>query len=129
MRVRTACLILTTIAASVACSSSTSPSPGGGGLAVTVANISFTSTHNATTDPAIDTIAVGGKVTWTWTNTGVTPHSIESDPTLPGDPTFTSSAQQTGNGKKYTVTFTAAGEYEYDCGVHGSAMTGRIVVQ
>ncbi|MEO8140754.1 MAG: plastocyanin/azurin family copper-binding protein [Gemmatimonadota bacterium] len=129
MRARTASFLLLAIAASAACSSSTSPSGGGGGLPVTVGNIFFLSTHNATTNPAVDTIAVGGKVTWTWTNTGVTPHSIESDPTLPGDPTFTSSAQQTGNGKKYTVTFTAAGEYEYDCGVHGSAMSGKIVVQ
>jgi len=27
------------------------------------------------------------------------------------------------------VTFRTAGTYPYDCGVHGSSMTGRIVVQ
>ena len=119
-------LFLFAAVAAAACSSSTSP---GGGLGVTVGNFFFQSTHNPTTNPAIDTVAVGGKVTWTWTNTGGTPHSIESDPTNPGDPAFTSGPQQMGNGQTYTVTFNAAGTYEYDCGVHGNLMTGRIVVQ
>ncbi len=34
-----------------------------------------------------------------------------------------------GNGQTYAVTFTAAGTYQYDCAVHGTAMTGRIVVR
>jgi plastocyanin len=30
---------------------------------------------------------------------------------------------------KHEVTFTAAGTYEYQCGVHGPGMTGKVVVQ
>lgn len=122
-------LILAAAAASAACSSSsTGPSSGGGGGApgtVTVGNIFFPSGHNGTKNPALDTVAVGTTVTWTWTNTGATPHSVLSE----GMPSFTSSSTQTGNGKTYSLTFTSAGTYEYDCAVHGEAMTGTIVVQ
>ena len=116
-------------AALAACSSSTDSSAPIPGLQVKVQNISFTSTHNPTTNPAVDTIAVGDTVSWVWTNTGSTPHSIESDPATVTDPSFTSSASKTGNGKVYTIVFTAAGDYEYDCGIHGNSMTGEIVVQ
>jgi len=113
----------------VACSSDSSgPSNGGGGGAagtVTVGDIFFQSGHNGTKNPAIDTVAVGTTVTWTWTNTGSTPHSVESE----DSPSFTSSGTLTGSGKTYSVTFTSPGTYTYDCAVHGMAMTGRIVVQ
>jgi plastocyanin len=112
-----------------ACSSSTDSSAPIPGLQVKVQNIAFTSTTNATTNPAVDTIAVGDTVSWVWTGTGGTSHSVESDPPTGADPSFTSSPTKTGNGKVYTFVFTVAGEYEYDCAVHGSAMTGRIVVQ
>jgi Copper binding proteins, plastocyanin/azurin family len=45
-----------------------------------------------------------------------------------GSPSFTSSAIQTGAGKTYSFTFTAAGTYQYECAIHGQMMTGRIVV-
>lgn len=76
-------------------------------------------------NPAIDTVPAGTAVTWTWTNTGSTSHSVESE----GTPSFASSQIQSGSGKTYSVTFTTPGTYEYDCAVHGEAMTGRIVVQ
>lgn len=93
--------------------------------AVTVANISFRSGQNGTSNPAVDTIAVGGNVTWTWNNTGATTHSVESL----GSPHFTSSSIQSGNGITYKFTFTTAGTYQYDCAVHGPQMTGRVVVR
>ena len=34
-----------------------------------------------------------------------------------------------GDGQTYTVQFTQAGTYTYDCAVHKSQMTGRIVVR
>jgi plastocyanin len=116
-------------AAAVGCSSSTSPSNGGGGGAVgtvTVGNNFFQSGHNGS-QPAVDTVAVGATVTWTWTNTGSTSHSVKSDST-PGA-TFTSSVIQSGNGKTYQFMFTAPGTYEYDCAVHGESMSGKVVVQ
>ncbi len=123
--------LLMAAAAAVGCSSSsnspTAPTMGGGGPTgtVTVGNIFFQSGHNGTQNPAIDTIAVGTTVTWTWTNTGSVSHSVQSE----GSPSFTNSGIQAGDGKTYTMTFTTPGTYEYDCAVHGPMMTGRIVVQ
>jgi plastocyanin len=52
-------------------------------------------------------------------------HSVESE----GSPSFTSSAILTGSGSTYKITFTTPGTYQYDCAVHGTMMTGRIVVR
>jgi plastocyanin len=93
--------------------------------AVTVGNIFFTSGHNGSRNPAVDTVAAGGTVTWTWTSTGNLPHSIEST----GSPTFTSSAIQSGDGATYQMQFATPGTYHYDCAVHGAAMSGTIVVR
>jgi len=46
-----------------------------------------------------------------------------------GSPSFTSSAVLSGSGSTYQVTFTTPGTYQYDCAVHGTMMTGTIVVQ
>lgn len=93
--------------------------------AVTVGNIFFRSNHNSTTNSAVDTVAVGGTVTWTWVNTASTPHSVESN----GTPSFTSSVLKTGNGQSYAVTFPTAGNYVYTCAEHPGQMTGRVVVK
>ena len=93
--------------------------------AVTVGNIFFKSGHNGSANGAVDTVAVGGTVTWTWTNTGSVPHSIESLSSAG----FTSSDITTGNGATHQATFSTPGTYRYDCAVHGSAMTGTIVVR
>jgi plastocyanin len=109
---------------------------GGGGMnsgggpspataAVSVGNIFFRSAHNATVNPAVDSVAVGGAVTWTWGNNGTTPHSVLSV----GSPSFTSSAVQAAAGSTYQVTFPTAGVYHYQCSVHGSLMSGTIVVR
>jgi plastocyanin len=90
-----------------------------------VGNIVFTSGHNGSAHPAVDTVAAGSTVTWTWVNTGAVPHSVQSE----GSVAFPSSAVMTGEGKSYTVTFTTPGTYQYDCAVHGQQMTGTIVVR
>lgn len=92
--------------------------------AVLVGDIFFTSERNGTSNPAVDTVAVNGTVTWTWASAAVLPHSVQSL----GSPSFTSSEFLTGSGKTYHVTLTAPGTYQYDCEVHGSRMTGTIVV-
>jgi plastocyanin len=119
--------------------STTSPSPPPGGTptpppsggsaapataAVTVGDIFFTSGHNGSSNPAVDTVAVNGTVTWTWATTEALPHSVESM----GSASFTSSGIQSGAGKTYQFTFASPGTYQYDCAVHGQMMTGRIVV-
>jgi plastocyanin len=51
-------------------------------------------------------------------------HSVAST----GNPSFTNSpGQLTPTG--YTHVFNSAGTYTYECGVHGAAMTGIVVVQ
>lgn len=127
---RTRTLILAGAAAiALGCSGgdNTGPNNGGGGAVstVTVGNILFRSGHNGTTNPAQDTVPAGQTVTWTWTGTGATPHSVLSQ----GSPSFPSSATLTGSGMTSTNTFTTPGTYRYDCAVHGSAMSGTIVVQ
>jgi plastocyanin len=82
----------------------------------------FTSNHNGTSNPAVDTVAVGGRVTWTWAATASS-HSVQSF----GSPGFTSSAVQIGG--SYAMTFGAAGTYSYRCAVHPTIMTGQVVVR
>ena len=143
MRLRNAALGLIALAALVGCGSNGygtgtdggggSGSGGGGGGggggpvgSVTVgAAIQFVSGHNGSHNPAVDTIAVGGTVTWTWgANSGAYGgHSVQSV----GSQSFASSAVQSSG--TYSLTFTSPGTYQYDCAVHGSAMTGTVVVR
>ena len=106
----------------------TSPLGGGGGGGpvgqVTVGNIFFRSAHNGSANPAVDTIAAGASVTWAWNAAGS--HSIQSTG-LPPE-VFRNSVVMAGAHDTYTVTFRNPGTYSYDCQVHGSAMTGQIVV-
>ena len=88
---------------------------------VQVGDIFFKSNHNSTQDPAVDTVAVGGTVTWNWV--GSLPHSVRST----GSPGFTSSTTQSSG--SYQFTFSTAGTYSYDCAVHGPLMTGQVVVR
>lgn len=81
----------------------------------------FKSVRNGSSNAAVDTIAVGGTVTWTWS--GSNSHSVRST----GSPSFTSSAIMTSG--TYSFKFTAAGTYTYDCAVHGASMTGTVVVR
>src|SRR5207245_6123119 len=131
MRIGTAVIGLRALAALAGCKSPTCGGGGGGGGGggpsgeVVVGNILFKSAHNGSQNPAIDTVAVVSTVTWTWTSTGTVPHSVRSQ----GATGFTSSAVETGDGKTYSVTFTTAGSYWYDCAGHGAAMSGTIVVR
>jgi plastocyanin len=99
--------------------------PASGDVAVIVGNNFMKSGHNGSINPAVDTVAVGGSVTWTWTNTGSVPHGIQSL----GTPVFRNGTVLTGNGSTYRVTFNTAGTYQYDCLVHGTMMPGTIVVR
>jgi hypothetical protein len=126
----TSILIAFSFAALLACGGgygTTAPSGGGTGGgggpvgAVTVGpGITFTSRHNGTVNDAVDTVAVGGAVTWTWS--GTDSHSVESV----GATTFASSPVK--NSGTYAVAFATPGTYRYQCAGHGSAMTGRVVV-
>jgi len=72
------------------------------------------------------TIARTGTVTWSWAGgAGALLHSVQWE-TGPA-PLPPNSATQT-TGPPYLHTFNTAGTYTYDCAVHGSAMSGTVVV-
>jgi plastocyanin len=147
MRLHTAVIGMIALAALAGCGGYTASGPYGGGGgggggnggggggggggpvgSVTVGNngrIAFISAHNGTANPAVDTVAVGATVTWAWTNNEGVSHSVQSQ----GSTAFASSPIIDGDGQTYAVTFTTPGTYQYDCAVHGTAMTGTIVVR
>ncbi|MBK7907397.1 MAG: Ig-like domain-containing protein [Gemmatimonadetes bacterium] len=88
---------------------------------VLVGNFFFRSQRNSTQNEAIDTVAVGGSVTWEGTGGS---HTVQSQ----GAPSFPSSGTF-GLSGTYTFTFGSTGTYLYDCAIHGSSMSGRIVVR
>jgi plastocyanin len=97
---------------------------------VTVRNDNFFSVHNSTANPAVDTVAAGGSVTWSWAPTALHQHNI----TPTGSPSFTGRTTVTPPPlpDPYTVNFPGAGTYNYYCTIHGtptSGMRGRIVVR
>jgi len=124
-----ASIVTAALVSLTACGGVTSPQGGGGGSGggpvgnVTVGNIFFRSVHNGSQNAAVDTIAAGDSITWAWNAAGS--HSIQST----GVPDIRNSVVMSGANDTYTVTFRNPGTYSYQCAVHGSAMTGRIVVQ
>ena len=90
------------------------------GSGASFGNIFFKSNSNLTSDPAVDTILVGSS--FKWSGAGGT-HTVQSQ----GAPSFTSSGNLVGTAT-YQVVFPDVGTYQYQCSIHGSAMTGTIVV-
>jgi plastocyanin len=122
-------LMVSALVAVAACKAVTSPDNGGGGGGpagdVIVGNTFYKSAHNGSQNPAVDTIAAGDSVTWVWNAAGS--HMIQSTGTA--STIFRNSIVLSAATSKYTVTFKNPGTYPYQCGVHGAAMTGVIVVQ
>lgn len=97
-----------------------SAGPAPSAITVTTSGIAFRSMRNDTQDPAIDTLQVGGTVTWTGLGSGT--HHVQST----GAPSFTS---QSADAATYgPITFSSTGTYTYQCADHGSGMTGRVEV-
>jgi plastocyanin len=105
--------------ASVAVSNQTVTFPAA--ASVQIGDIFFKSVHNATQNPAMDTVAAGGTVTWTWI--GSASHGVLST----GSPSFANSTTKASG--TYQVTFATTGTYTYECVVHGISMNGTVVVR
>jgi probable HAF family extracellular repeat protein len=90
---------------------------------ILVGNNWFYSERNGSVRPTVDTVPVGTTVTWEWINQGG--HNVRSI----GSPGFTSSPDIGTRGAKYRVTFPRAGTYQYNCSIHATVMTGRVVVK
>jgi plastocyanin len=95
---------------------------------VNSSTMSLTVSNNKYT-PATDSVAAGSTLTWTWNScTGdgyggsmCTSHSVQFD-----DGVKSSEIQDSGT---FSRTFASAGTYTYHCAVHGSAMSGTIIVK
>jgi plastocyanin len=106
-----------------ACGDSSGPDQQPPVVSVDVGNNIFTSARNSSSNPAVDTVAVNGRVTWTWSVLGT--HDIAPV----GSPSFPASEEMLQPGSTHSVTFTGPGTYTYVCRVHGAPMGGRVVVQ
>jgi len=69
------------------------------------------------------TIRVGQMVVWNWVS-GM-PHSTTSGVCCSGDGKWDSGVRSSGS---FSMTFASTGSFPYFCTVHGSAMTGMVVV-
>lgn len=78
--------------------------------AVTVRDNSF--------DPSTTNLAVGGTITWTWA--GAVDHNVTFS-------TGPNSVDQTSG--TFSRDFPTAGTFGYQCSIHGSSMSGNVVVQ
>lgn len=103
----TAAPVVTTTAPAAA--ATTAPAAGGG-AAVTIVKFSF--------DPETITVPVGSTVTWTNQDLD-TPHAIKFADGMSGT---------LNQGASYSKTFSTAGTYTYQCGVH-PYMKGTVIVQ
>jgi plastocyanin len=103
--------------------------PPPGGQQPPASTTSSISVKNNRFDPSATTVTVGTTVTWTWdacsddgyggqTCVG---HNVTFDGGGGGSPT-----QSSGT---YTRQFNTAGTFNYRCSVHGTAMTGQVVVR
>jgi plastocyanin len=72
--------------------------------------------------PVSLTVPKDTKVKWTWT--GNNPHSLVGK----FGSKDVSSEQHKGSGT-FELTLDTPGTYSYQCGVHGAAMAGKIIVQ
>ncbi|MGH2607804.1 MAG: cupredoxin domain-containing protein [Tepidiformaceae bacterium] len=73
-------------------------------------------------NPGQRSIKVGDEVNWDWNGTNA--HSVVGT----FDGAAVDSGQKSGS-NRFTFKFEKAGTFEYHCGVHGAAMSGKITIQ
>lgn len=99
----------------------TNPPPSGGSLnSIKVVNNAY--------QPASLTVAAGTAVTWTWNTCSSDGYGGQTcvSHTVTFDDGVTSAKQSAGT---YSRTFATKGTYKYHCLVHGTAMSGEVIVQ
>lgn len=92
----------------------TAPSGGSEDVTIAISDNQFS--------PATATIGVNQEVIWEWS--GANPHSVVG--TYNGEQV--QSLTLTGSGT-FVHSFATPGTLEYQCGVHGAAMSGAITIQ
>ena len=79
--------------------------------------------------PARDSVGVGATLTWTWnscTSDGYNGSTCASHSVKFDDGVASSPIQSSGT---FSRTFASAGTYTYHCAVHGTAMSGTVIVK
>jgi plastocyanin len=123
------CCALLIVAAALACGGGggepygtpTNPNPPGSpSTPGTPANANEVSVRDNSYSPASATVKAGTTVTWTWAAGNYSSHTV----TFADGP---ASPDQTSG--TYARTFSSAGTFNYQCAVHGSSMSGSVVVQ
>lgn len=71
-------------------------------------------------------LASGGKVQWDWAGSQRS-HSVVGTSANARD--LLKSPAHSGGVGSYEATFAAAGTYEYQCGIHGASMKGKVTVE
>ncbi len=125
-RARAAVLGTIVIAGSMACGGSDSNAPSGPPLTSTVIVV------NNAFQPLVDTVKVGGTITWAWSNSGAgsQDHNIISSgaPSFPNDGSTAvpgvSGTDYFSNSHSYQYTFAATGSYAFFCSLHGTPGVG-----
>jgi plastocyanin len=104
-------------------------SPPPGGQQPPGSTSSAISVENNRFDPSSTTVNVGTTVTWTWGNT-CSDDGYGGRTCIDHNVTFDagggSGTQSSGT---YTRQFNTSGTFNYRCSVHGTAMTGQVVVR
>lgn len=127
MRVNRVLVAASVLAFAISCGGSDEPTGNNGNTGNTGATGATGATGSTTTSidvddnsysPSSTTVPAGSTITWTWI--GGNQHSV----------TFSSgtnsAVQSTGT---FQRTFPTAGTFNYQCSVHGAAMSGSIKVQ
>jgi len=102
--------------------------PPGGGQPPPATTTNQISVKNNRFDPASTTVNAGTTVTWTWDACDDDGYGGRTciDHSVAFDGGGGSATQSTGT---YSRQFPSAGTFNYRCTVHGSSMTGQIVVR
>lgn len=98
------------------------PTPGSTAFSVQVGAGGGNVFRDMTSGSSTTTIHVGDKVTWNWVS-GI--HSTTSGNCCSGDGRWNSGTMSSGS---FSHSFPSAGSFPYFCTVHGSMMTGTVVV-
>ena len=103
--------------------------PPGNGSNQTPTPTTSVSVKNNVFTPQDISVTGGSTVTWTWDSCAPDPYGGAQtcvDHSVLFDDGATSPIKSSG---AYTRTFSAPGTYSYHCAVHGTSMSGRVVVQ
>jgi len=119
LRVRyLAALTACAIAGAIGGCGSSSPKP-----VVTVARPGLVTLKNIQFHPAVVRIAVGQSVTWRWEDADIdTEHNVTS---IGATKFADSQTKMTGT---YTIKFSHAGVYHFECTIHPQSMQGKVIV-